>query len=301
MCNLLSLLDCIFFGEFGLFTLTPRYLLLVLFPVMIFLGILGQILPKIPFLKTTSPLINQLFYGFIGLGCTTCALAALTPLTDSKSRSRMALILILLVPCSAQLTLLAAFASMVTLRVFLVFFLFFVLFAGVLYLGLGMLFPLTDTMVKPESANGNFSILQILKEAFRSVSDTAPAFCAGSVIISILLYFGTLDALSSLCAPILENVFHLPSEAASLLLLNILKRDFGAASLLSLAGSGIFSAAQLLSCVVMMTFSVPCFNSAVLLVKQQRLPGAICIWLGSLMISLLTGKIVCEALFICGF
>ena len=122
MYNLPSLLDCIFFGEFGLFTLTPRYLFLVLFPVMVLLGIFGQILPKIPFLRETSPAINQLFYGVIGLGCTTCALAALTPLTDSKSRSRMALILILLVPCSAQLTLLAAFASMVTLRVFLVFF-----------------------------------------------------------------------------------------------------------------------------------------------------------------------------------
>lgn len=301
MYNLPSLLDCIFFGEFGLLTLTPRYLFLVLFPVMVFLGIFGQILPKIPFLKETSPAINQLFYGVIGLGCTTCALVALSPLTDSKSRSRMALILVLLIPCSAQLTLLATFASMVTCRVFLVFLLFSMLFCAVLYLALGLFLPLTDAMVKPENTASQFSLMQVIRDAFQGVCDTAIPFCIGSIIIGILLYFGVLDWLSALCAPILSDGFHLPPEAASLLLLNVLKRDFGAASLLSFAGSGTFTAAQLLTCVVMMTFSVPCFNSAVLLVKQQKLPEAICIWLGSLLISLLLGKIVCEVLFICGF
>lgn len=301
MYNLPSLLDCIFFGEFGLFTLTPRYLFLVLFPVMVLLGIFGQILPKIPFLKETSPAVNQLFYGVIGLGCTTCALAALSPLTDSKSRSRMALILVLLIPCSAQLTLLATFASMVTCRVFLVFLLFSMLFCAVLYLALGLFLPLTDAMVKPENPASQFSLMQVIRDAFQGVCDTAIPFCIGSIIIGILLYFGVLDWLSSFCAPILSDGFHLPPEAASLLLLNVLKRDFGAASLLSFAGSGTFTAAQLLTCVVMMTFSVPCFNSAVLLVKQQKLPEAICIWLGSLLISLLLGKIVCEVLFICGF
>ena len=279
MYNLPSLLDCIFFGEFGLFTLTPRYLFLVLFPVMVLLGIFGQ----------------------IGLGCTTCALAALSPLTDSKSRSRMALILVLLIPCSAQLTLLATFASMVTCRVFLVFLLFSMLFCAVLYLALGLFLPLTDAMVKPENTASQFSLMQVIRDAFQGVCDTAIPFCIGSIIIGILLYFGVLDWLSSFCAPILSDGFHLPPEAASLLLLNVLKRDFGAASLLSFAGSGTFTAAQLLTCVVMMTFSVPCFNSAVLLVKQQKLPEAICIWLGSLLISLLLGKIVCEVLFICGF
>lgn len=301
MYNLPSLLDCIFFGEFGLFTLTPRYLFLVLFPVMVLLGIFGQILPKIPFLRETSPAINQLFYGVIGLGCTTCALAALSPLTDSKSRSRMALILVLLIPCSAQLTLLATFASMVTCRVFLVFLLFSMLFCAVLYLALGLFLPLTDAMVKPENTASQFSLMQVIRDAFQGVCDTAIPFCIGSIIIGILLYFGVLDRLSSFCAPILSDGFHLPPEAASLLLLNVLKRDFGAASLLSFAGSGTFTAAQLLTCVVMMTFSVPCFNSAVLLVKQKKLPEAICIWLGSLLISLLLGKIVCEVLFICGF
>ena len=190
---------------------------------------------------------------------------------------------------------------MVTCRVFLVFLLFSMLFCAVLYLALGLFLPLTDAMVKPENTASQFSLMQVIRDAFQGVCDTAIPFCIGSIIIGILLYFGVLDWLSSFCAPILSDGFHLPPEAASLLLLNVLKRDFGAASLLSFAGSGTFTAAQLLTCVVMMTFSVPCFNSAVLLVKQQKLPEAICIWLGSLLISLLLGKIVCEVLFICGF
>ena len=61
MNNITTLLHVILFGDFGLLTLTPRYLFLVLFPIMVFLGVFGQILPKIPFLQKTSPLINQFF------------------------------------------------------------------------------------------------------------------------------------------------------------------------------------------------------------------------------------------------
>ncbi len=301
MNNLSLLLQCIFFGEYGLLTLTPRYLFLVLFPIMVFLGILGQILPRIPLLKETSPAVNQFFYGVIGLGCTTAALAGLSPLTDPKSKSRMAWILVVLIPCSAQLTLLAAFASMVTFRVFLVFLVFFFLFSAIIYLLLGRCLPLSDHLIKPESATIHVSLVRILKDALHAVCETVVPFAAGSVLISILLYLGVMDQLSSLCAPMLAQWFHLPPQAASLLFLNIFKRDFGAAGLLSLSGSGTFSAAGLLVTVLMMTFSVPCFNATVLLVKQQRLPGAIWIWLGSLSISLFVGKLVSEIFFICGF
>ena len=51
MNNITTLLHVILFGDFGLLTLTPRYLFLVLFPIMVFLGVFGQILPKIPFLQ----------------------------------------------------------------------------------------------------------------------------------------------------------------------------------------------------------------------------------------------------------
>lgn len=299
MNNITALLQCIFLGDYGLLTLTPRYLFLVLFPVMVLLGLLGQILPRIPFLRETSPLTSQFFYCFVGLGCTTCALASLDGLTDPKAKSRMAWILVLLVPCSAKLTILAAFASMVSFKVFLVFLLFFASFSALLYFLIGRLLPCSDAVTRPESSAGSFSLAAIFRDAFQSALDTALPFCAGSLLISLAVYLGLLDRLTEAFMPVMDSLFGLPPEAAQLLFLGILKRDFGAASLLTLGMGGSFDAAQLTVTVLMMTFSPPCFNSAVLLVKQQRLPGAAAIWLGSLLVSLFIGKITAEIFFVC--
>lgn len=292
MNNITTLLQSILFGDFGLLTLTPRYLFLVLFPIMVFLGIFGQILPKIPFLQKTSPLINQFFYSFIGLGCTTVALASLDYVKNPPMRTRMIWLLILVVPCSSQLAIIATFAAMVTLRVFLLYLFFCFGFMAVIYFLISKVYPLNQGLVKISSDASSFNLFRIVKEAFLYVADTALPFCGGSIIISIAAYYGILDFIAEAFGPFMEHFLHLPKEAASLFVLNILKRDFGSASLLSFASKGTFDAIQLIVMMMMMTFSVPCFNSSILLVKQQKLPKACLIWLGSLIISVLIGKIV---------
>ena len=89
MNNIAHLLSWIFFGDFGLLTVTPRYLFLVLFPIMVFLGLLGQVLARVPFLAKSHPLINQFFYTLLGLGCTTAALTALDAIEKPSMRRRM--------------------------------------------------------------------------------------------------------------------------------------------------------------------------------------------------------------------
>lgn len=299
MNNIVSLLSWIFFGDFGLLTLAPRYLFLVLFPIMIFLGFFGYILTRIPFLQKTSPLVNQFFYGVLGLGCTTAALASLDVIEEDAMKRRMIWFLVLLVPCSSQLAIIAAFASMVTLRVFLAYLAFTFIFMAVIYLVLAKCYPLSCGLVKISSSSSSFHPIKIIKDAFFSVTSTIPTFCLGSVIISILWYCGVLDGISAIWGPWLERFLHLPHEAVSLFILNILKRDFGSASLLTFAEGGAFDAVQLVVVLIMLTFSVPCFNSTILLYKQEKLPMASVIWLGSLFVSILFGKIVVAILGIC--
>mgnify|MGYP002577674378 CR=1 FL=1 len=300
MDNISSLFTWIFIGDFGLLTMTPRYLFLVLFPIMIFLGIFGQILPHIPFLRKTGPFTNQFFYGFVGLGCTTAALASLDYIRDRSMRSRMVWILVLLIPCSSQLAIIASFAALVTLRVFLVYLFFFIFFSAVLYSLISRFYPLNEGMVKMESSETGLRLFAVIRSAFRSVLETAPAFCAGSVVISIAMYFGVLDWLCGIFSPLMERFLHLPAEATELFILNILKRDFGSASLLSLAGKGAFDGFQMITILTMLTFSVPCFNSTILLFRQQKLPDACFIWLGSFLASLSVGKAVSSIFFIIG-
>lgn len=302
MNNNTTLLAWILLGDFGLLTAVPKYLFLVLLPVMIFLGILGQILTKIPFFKRNSPLVNQFFYAFIGLGCTTAALAALDFIKDGPARSRMIWILVLLIPCSSQLAITAAFASMVTLRVFAVYLAFCLLFMSLLYAAISRAFPLSDHLLRPSETGASFGIkalLSLIGSAFRSILETAPSFCIGSIIISFLMYYGFMDWLCTVFGPFADHFLHLPPEAATLFILNVFKRDFGSASLLSIGSKGTFDAVQMIVLLMMMTFAVPCFNSAILLIKRQKLPEAFVIWLGSLFVSVLIGKFVSIVLLIC--
>lgn len=298
MNNPPNLFSWILFGDFGLLTMAPRYLFLVLFPVMIFLGFLSQILVRLPIFNRHHSLANQFFYCVAGLGCTTAALASLHSIEDGKTRNRLVWMLILLIPCSSQLAIIATFATMVTFRVFAVYLCFTMFFIFSIYLLLNRLLPLSDVLMPICTKQQKFSPFHIIKDALLSVTDTIVPFAIGSVLVSLAMYLGILDWLCALLAAFMDHFLHLPPEATGLLVLNILKRDFGSATLLAFAGGGTFDAVQMVVLLIMMTFSVPCFNSSVLLFKQKKLPALI-IWRGTLFISLLLGKIVSAVLLVC--
>ena len=305
MQGLYALLTYIFFGEFGLLTMMPRYLFCVLLPVMIFLGFFSAVLERLPFLQDYS---RSFFYGLAGLGCTTAALTAAASIKEEDCRQRMIWILILLIPCSSQIAMIAAFASMVTLRVFLSYLLFVSLALAAMYLLISKVCP-QQLSVKDPGAGPVLSPLQkppirplsICKEAFLSVTTTIPSFCVGSLIISCLTSFGLMEIACDIFAPWLRQILGLPKEAASLFIVNLFKRDFGSASLLAFAEAGAFDAIQMVVVMMMLTFSVPCFNSTVLLFKQEKLPMAILLWLGSFCVSLFLGRMVLQILLVCFF
>ncbi len=299
MSSIFSLLYWILLGDFGLLTLTPRYLLGVLFPVMTGLGFLSAFLTRLPFLRKPSPLVNQLFYGISGLGCTTAAFALCQSVEDQKMHRRLLWLLILLVPCSSQLAIIVSFGAIVTLRVFLSYLAFTSLFMAAIYSILSKVYPLTSHLSPPSVITARIRPLEIIKEAFLSVMDTVPSFCIGSIIISVLLYCGTMDGICDIFAPFLQRFLQLPREAVSLFLLNLFKRDYGSASLLSFAETGAFDGIQLVVVMMMLTFCPPCFNSTILLYKQEKLPIASFIWLGSFLISILLGRVVSQVLLIC--
>lgn len=306
MHAILSLLSWIFCGDFGLLTMTPRYLFGVLFPVMVFVGFLAEILHRLQLHQKLYLPADSLLPLVVGLGCTTAAIASLdSPGASSiktSLRHRMVWLLILLIPCSSQIAIIASFAALVTLRVFLSYLAFVFLFAAVIWLILRRVYPLPPAGLQPMPKQQSLPAVKpfvIAKEAFLSVTSTIPSFCIGSVLISGLSYCGVMDGISEIFAPWLETSLHLPKEAASLFILNLFKRDFGSASLLHFAESGAFDACQLVTVMIMLTFCVPCFNTTVLLYKQEKLPMATLLWLGSLFICLLLGRLVSTIFFIC--
>ncbi|MDD6043055.1 MAG: nucleoside recognition domain-containing protein [Eubacteriaceae bacterium] len=314
-----DLIHFILFGEFGLLTMTPKYLFLVLFPIMVFLGIAEKLLTKLPVI---GPHIfeGNLFYYFIGLGCTTAALTAL-----DKKHHRVALTLILLIPCSSQIAIIACFAALVTTRVFLSYLVLSLFYICIISLIIRIVWRMRDcedmdggagcrnhscgagcwnqighsnpamheqtTCISPSLPGSVLrKLCVIIKKAFMNVAGTSCSFCIGSVIVSMALYFGILDRIAGFFQPYMDSFLGLPPESITLLLFNVLKRDFGSASLLMLGGSGAFDAVSLVTLLMMMTFTVPCFNSTILLYKKEGPLWATLIWCFSLLVSLVLGK-----------
>lgn len=296
-----SLFQWVCFGEFGILTTAPRYLFGILLPVMVFLELLEPVMTR-PVLQNPTPRVCRFFYGFMGLGCTTLALAAAENIPDRKSRRHISLFLIFLIPCSAKLTIIAAFTSLVTFRVFSVFFLLFLFFCLILYKAVNRICPLSSAMFMPPAAPEKEplprNLIRAFSNALRSVCKTAPPFLLGSILISLAGFFGFFDVLLPFVSPLLERFTCLPDKAAEILFLGMLKRDFAAAALLSATEQGIFDAVQLTVLVLMMLFSTPCFNSAVIFAKQQKLPVTAAVLMGSLLISLIVGWLSSKILFI---
>ena len=208
MHAILSLLSWIFCGDFGLLTMTPRYLFGVLFPVMVFVGFLAEILHRLQLHQKFHLPADSLLPLVVGLGCTTAAIASLdSPGASSiktSLRHRMVWLLILLIPCSSQIAIIASFAALVTLRVFLSYLAFVFLFATVIWLILRRMYPSPPVALQPMPKQQSLPAIKpfvIVKEAFLSVTSTIPSFCIGSVLISVLSYCGVMDGISEIFAP----------------------------------------------------------------------------------------------------
>ncbi len=386
-----DLIHFVLFGDFGLLTMTPRYLFLVLFPIMTLVGLIKELLSRLP-------ISDDVFTLLTGLGCTTAALAGLGSSggkcggcgnftrtdevheecggcverrhsgiireapdkydkpeqgdkglwadnppemnreipanrenlrhSEKSLRVRHSILiwtLILIIPCSSQIALIATFASMVTTRVFLSYVTLCLVFIAVIFAGILILSSIAtsssrddrndlEKTLKPLKQTINpasyicFSekygksgaetdkkitrrLFGVVEEAFLGVIDSAFSFCIGSSIISIAMYYGIVEMLCCQLQPVVEAYMGLPQETVTLLLFNVLKRDFGSATLMMVGGSGAFDAVQLMALLIMMTFTVPCFNSTVLLFKEEGPCRAAFIWMTSLFISLLLGKL----------
>lgn len=298
MIDIKDLLNLICFGDFGLFTLTPKYLFTVLLPIMFVLELMGKFIDYLPIFEKATPRTNQFLYMFLGLGCTTVALVSLDSIKSRKTKARLAILLILLVPCSSKLAIILTYASMVSPKAFLTYLFFTIVIITIIYKITNMFFPLNGSLVwsARKSRDLSFAVFwryffTSLRNSCKFIYETAKPFCLGSIIISTAMYFDWFAKICQSCGPLMESFFNLPASSLTLFLLNIIKRDFGSASLINIIQSSSFSWSQITVCLLMLTFFVPCFNSTILLFKQEKLPNALCIWFGSLFVSVFIGKI----------
>ncbi|QIB69830.1 hypothetical protein Ami103574_11080 [Aminipila butyrica] len=322
--NLYPLLNYIIWGDFGLLTMVPYFLLKILFPIITSFYLLQLFLLESNLLHLAARRLDGLFQKIglsagtflpllLGFGCVTVALGALQLHPNPRERRIAQILLCLFIPCSAQLVINTVLVFQ-TSRRYLVAYI--ILLCVIFLLGgflLNKWLPGKPAKVRtgknaksqrtyrsPTAPRGlSFTVprlLPLLTKALRSSSgfllEMAFPFAIGNILVSILSYVGFIDRLCLWTAPVFCQFLKLPADAAAIFVLSIIKKDLGASSLLALFAKGTFTQAQSFICVVMLTLFVPCLASMIVLLKHESKRISLAIWLFSVFLTLALGKLL---------
>jgi ferrous iron transport protein B len=98
------------------------------------------------------------------------------------------------------------------------------------------------------------------------------------IIASVLIWLGKLSGIFGMLINLLEyptRWIGLPSEAADVFLLGFLRRDFGAAGLYELNGTGAVTGVELLVAAVTLTLFMPCIAQFMMALKERGIKIAL--------------------------
>lgn len=295
-------------GTFGILTAAPVYLFFILLPAVFAINLLQGILVGTGLFDRLSLCAGSrlsaaglspasLLSVLMGFGCVTAALSSLSE-TNKRERLIASAILCIAVPCSAQVAIIATMSFLLNLPYILFFFSFIILFISLLIFALGRLIPGNAPAVEPRDRNVSFRRIgfravagSALRAAIAFVLETAPVFCLGCLTVSLLMFTGIFSRLVEAAVPYTCWFLRLPPEASSMFILSLIKRDLGAASMLTIVRTGAFSQAEIVVCLIMLTFFVPCFASLTVLVNREGFLRSLAIWSGSLALATCAGKI----------
>ena len=175
----------------------------------------------------------------LGLGCVTMATMS-TRILGSQRERRIAIVLLgLTIPCSAQLAVITAMLAGLGpgyVALFTAIIVGVLVAAGTLLNWLmpgkstGLLIDLPPLRM-PRLAN-------VLRKSYSKtimfLSDAAPLFAIGSLLLGGMQITGALQGVQDLLAPITVGWLQLPREAATAFVMGFVRRDFGAAGLLGM-------------------------------------------------------------------
>ncbi len=299
-----SVLGQILIGEFGVLTMTVTYLLGLLLPLVTGFYIAMAILEDSGYLPRLATLADRMMTAMglngravipviLGFGCVQLGTITTRILGSNRERTIATTVLNLVVPCSAQIGviagMLAALGGLYTLSYGLVILICLVAVGTVmdrvmpgkstsLLIDLPpMRFPRPANVLRKTAVRSYF----FMKEAYIW-------FFAGALGVSVLQITGGLDAWQSFMSPFTEGILRLPGEASTAFIMGMVRRDFGAAGLTALP----LDPWQVVVSLVVITLFVPCIASLMILFKERGAKEATAIWVGSWIFAFSVGGVL---------
>lgn len=299
-----SLIGSILIGEYGILTMVPVYIIGLLLPLIIGFYLLMAILEDSGYLPRIAALVDRLLISLglngkgiipliLGFGCVTMATMTTRILGTKREKIIATMLLGLAIPCSAQLGVIMGMISKLDAI--------YVVIYGVTILAI---FVLTGTVLNKVMPGESSQLLidlpairlpilgNVLKKTFQKtlmfLKEAVPLFIYGAILISVLQYTDALSYIQQAMSPITVTLLKLPPETAAAFIMGIIRRDFGAAGLTSIA----MTQQQVLVSLIVMTLFVPCIAAIMVIFKERGTKNAMLIWLGSFAVAFATGGII---------
>lgn len=306
--NLESFWGQLLFGDFGILTMAPVYIIGLLTPLVLGFYFLLSILEDSGYLPRIATLVDRMMNKIglngraiipmiLGFGCVTMATITTRILGSKRERFIATFLLGLTIPCSAQLGVIAGLVSGLEAK-------YIIIYSATMILVFGIAGVLLNKFLPGESTHLFIDIpplrlpkvKNVVKKTFIKtwafILEAGPLFVLGGVIITVLQYTKSLDHIIRACSPLTSGVLKLDPRVTQAFIMGIIRRDFGAAGLNDLVNQGILNPAQLTISLVVITLFVPCMAAILVIFKERSAKESIFIWVGSFVVSFLVGGIL---------
>ena len=298
----------IFFGEFGVLTMTVRYLLFLLLPLVVGFYLMLAVLEDSGYLPRLATFVDKLmnYIGLngkaiiptiLGFGCVTMATITTRLLPTTRDKRIMTAILQITIPCSAQLAVITTLLMRAGFQATLIYI--FVMFSVFVFVGVvlnkilpGGATPLLIDLPPMRIPRINNLIRKTQMRTLFFIKEAGMWFFIGAFAIGIMQVTGLLDKWIQLLSPLTVNWLQLPAEASRAFIMGIVRRDFGAAGFYALDLTPMQTVAGL----VTITLFVPCIASLTVMLKERGLVEGLIIWGSSWVIAFTVGGIVSQIL-----
>lgn len=298
--------DMIIDPEFGMLPTGVFLALGLVLPVLFCFYIAFGFLEDSGYLSRLSILLNKLFKKMglngkgviplvMGYSCVTMAILTTRMLDTKKERNIATLLLLLGTPCAPLLAVMFIILDKMPLSATLTVY-------GIIFTQIFMAGWLLDKVLPGRSSPLLMEIppmrvpkpLQVLKMAtlktFHFMKEAVPIFMLASLAVFLFDRMGGLTIMEKAAHPLVSGLMGLPEKSVQVFIKTIIRRESGATELLHL--SSVYSNAQMVINLLVMTFLSPCINAIIVVFKERGVPTALAMLATVMIYALTVGSIL---------
>lgn len=278
-------LNDLLIGKYGMITIGFFNALCTVLPVLGVFFIIFGILEDTGYIPNLCVLTNRIF-GHIGItgrsllsivlgfGCKTMATLTTRGLSSRKEKIIAIFLIVLAIPCSAQMGLNMAILGSMGLSTFCIAFISLAIVELLAGLILNKVIPgetATDFIqeLPPVRLPGIKAItIKTWYRLFWFLKEAVPVFILAAFVLFLPNWSGALDSSKNFFSPVIVNWLGLPIDCADALLLTMARSEAGAAYILTMVNNGTLNYTQSIIAVVVTTLFVPCLANVVVMCKE---------------------------------